>query len=203
MRVECPIVPMRTPFHVPSTPPAPPAGSGPAGSRDPVVRAFEYLQALSLLSGDYTVVPEAAMVSPGFSPEDLEVYWWARLQRATNPAALYPPLVDSGGKLPWGEFALFATTGLRRAGVPCVIVLIKRPGRPQVPYHAVCFYQSGRSWRWMDSGRLGDETADNWADLPARIYDRDVVFRVMDVAREWLRSTVDEGSGWIVSRATP
>jgi hypothetical protein len=201
--VDVSIGPLSTTFHVPSTPPTPPAGSGPAGSRDPVVRTFEYLQALSLLSGDYTVVPEAAMIAPGFTQQDLEIYWWARLQRASTPSAFYPPLVDSGGRLPWGEFALFATAGLRREGVPCVIALIRRPGKARVPYHAVCFYQVGGSWRWMDSGRLGDESASSWADLPARIYGKDVVYRVVDVAREWLRSTVDESSGWVVSRLQP
>ena len=197
------ILPIRTTFYVPSTPPAAPSVSGIPGSRDPALQTFEYLQGLALLSGDYTIVPEAAVVAPGFTQQDLEIYWWARLQRAMTPAALYPPLVDSGGKLPWGEFALFATAGLRRSGVPSVIVLIRRPGKAQVPYHAVCLYQVGKSWRWMDSGTFGDQSADDWQQLPSRIYGKDVVFRVVDVSREWLRSTVDESSGWVVSRIGP
>lgn len=201
--IDVSILPIRTTFHVPSTPPASGSTSGTPGSREPAIQVFEYLQGLALLSGDYTIVPEAAVVAPGFTQEDLEVYWWARLQRAMTPAALYPPLVDSGGKLPWGEFALFANAGLQRAGVPRMIVIIRRPGKNQTPYHAVCLYQVGKTWRWMDSGTFGDQSAEDWQQLPSRIYGKDVVYRVVDVPREWLKSTVDEGSGWIVSRLVP
>jgi hypothetical protein len=199
--VDLAIIPLRTIFYVPSTPPAAIAGAAPSGSRDPVLSVFDHLQALGLLAGDYSVVPEASVTAPGLTQQDLDVYWWARLQRAAVPAALYPPLIDSGGKLSWGDFALFASAGLARARVPSMILVVRRPGKAPVPYHAICVFQVGKSWRWFDAGRFGDETADDWQLLPARIYGKDVVFRVVDVAREWLSSTLDESSGWLMSRA--
>jgi hypothetical protein len=197
------IVPMRTTFYVPSTPPSLPAGSAPTGGRDPAVQTFEYLQSLGLLSGDYSVVPEAAVAAPGLTQEDLDLYWWARLQRAATPGVLYPPLIDSGGKLPWGEFALFATASFGRTATPSMVLLIRRPPKAPVPYHAVCLYQVGKSWRWMDSGTFGDKSTEDWQLLPARIEGKDVVYRVVDVAREWLKNTVDESSGWLISRISP
>jgi hypothetical protein len=193
---------VRTVFFVPSRPPEPLASGAPAGSRSPALAAFEFLQALSLLSGDYTVMPQGADMGLGLTQADIELYGWARMQRAGTPTALYPPRIDSGGKLPWGEFALFATLRLRRAGVPSTIVVIRRPTMASVSYHAVCLYQVGASWRWMDSARFGSENAPDWRMLPARIYGRDVVYRVVDVAREWLQPGLDEGAGWLTSRMT-
>ena len=132
--------------------------------------------------------------------EDFEVYAWMRMQRSGSSTSSYPRLIDSGGALEWGDFALLAAVRLAGAGIENKIVIIERPEPSETRYHAICLYRTLEGWRWMDNGRLGEDTSAYWDRLPAIIYGEDVRFRVSDIRAEWLDHAPNRDSGWLISR---